>query len=245
MGAAHAWPAVNIYNNWAAKVFGRPVPAPNYWLHSSFAYDTTWGREHLNHIALLYMSFERGLLANEIHGKNVQGAIVEFGLYHGQMLGQLLEEAEKLQMSRAVYGFDSFEGLSEPSSTDDHAGWHKGQYAASLDEVAKFLKADERPHLTLVKGWVEDTLVRDPATAIKEIAYARIDVDIYPPTVDCLKFLSHRLADGAILAFDDWSFDPAKGETKAFYEWVPRVPHLKFEFLGSISCRFYMRVKHR
>jgi Macrocin-O-methyltransferase (TylF) len=245
MGAAYTWPAVNSYNNWTTDVFGKPIPAPNYWLHASFPYDSPWGREHLNHIAALYMGYERSLLATEVHAKNVPGAIVEFGLYHGQMLGQLLEEAEKLGMSREVFGFDSFEGLSEPSATDDHAGWHKGQYAASLEQVSTFLKAAERPHLTLVKGWVEDTLVRAPATSIKQIAYARVDVDIYPPTVDCLKFLSHRLADGAILAFDDWSFDPNKGETKAFCEWAPRVPHLKFEFLGSITCRFYMRVRHR
>ena len=35
------------------------------------------------------------------------------------MLGQLIEECERIGYDPDVFGFDSFEGLSEPSSTDD------------------------------------------------------------------------------------------------------------------------------
>jgi Macrocin-O-methyltransferase (TylF) len=245
MHAAHTWPHVRDYNTWIAGVFGHPQPAPTYFMHSSWSFDNKWGAEHLTHLGQLISKVERDLFTSEVHGKGVQGAIVEFGIFHGHMLGQLLDACDQLGDKRDVFGFDSFEGLSEPSQKDDYDSWKKGDYAAGFDEVAAFLKLASRPNLTLVKGWVEDTLIKSPATAIDKIAYARIDVDIYPPTVDCLNYLSHRLVDGAILVFDDWCFATEKGETKAFYEWVPSVPHLRFEFLGSCTSRFYMRVHKR
>jgi macrocin-O-methyltransferase TylF-like protien len=148
-------------------------------------------------------------------------------------------------MDRDFYGFDSFEGLSEPSAESDYAGWAKGQYAAGYGEVAANLRLKDRPRLKLVKGFFDKSLKEPEAQAVNEIAYARIDCDIYQPAVECLDFLAPRLSDGAILAFDDWVYDIQKGETKAFHDWVPCVPHLKFEFLGFASWRFYMRVRHR
>jgi hypothetical protein len=74
----------------------------------------------------------------------------------------------------------------------------------------------------------------------------RIDCDIYEPALQCLTYLGPRLSDGAILVFDDWPHQLGLGEQKAFQDWLPTVPHLKFEFLfyGTIG-HFYLRVRHR
>ena len=56
-------------------------------------------------------------------------------------------------------------------------------------------------------------------------------------------YLDGRLSDGAILVFDDWTFDPAKGEMQAFAEWVERAPPYRFEFLCFNSIgHLHMRV---
>jgi hypothetical protein len=75
------------------------------------------------------------------------------------------------------------------------------------------------------------------------IPYVRIDCDIYLPALDCLNYLGSRLADGAILVFDDWPRLRGYGEQRACEEWLPTVPHLEFEFLfyGAIG-HFYTRV---
>jgi hypothetical protein len=36
------------------------------------------------------------------------------------------------------------------------------------------------------------------------VSIAHIDCDLYSSALDCLNFLDGRLADGAILLFDDW-----------------------------------------
>ena len=55
------------------------------------------------------------------------------------------------------------------------------------------------------------------AARLKNVCFARIDCDIYEPALECLHYLTTRLSDGAILVFDDWSFNPEVGETRAFF----------------------------
>ena len=240
----HMWPHVRTYNNDIAAVLGKGCPSPIYFFHSSWAIGTSWGDIHANKLGDVFVPFEESLI-ELIEKEAVVGAIVEFGVYQGFMLNKLISKAESVGSKRNCFGFDSFEGLSEPSKENDYEGWQKGQYAAGYDLVAANLKLNQRPNLKLIKGWVEDTLKTPEALAINPIAYARIDVDIYDPTVDCLRFLSNRMADGSILAFDDWAYSSEKGESRAFFEWVPTVPHLKFEWLGQCSSRFYFRVRHK
>ena len=98
----------------------------------------------------------------------------------------------------------------------------------------------------MIKGFFAQSL-RDPeAQAVGHIAYARIDCDIYEPALDCLRYLAPRLADGAVLVFDDWPHRIDIGEGRAFAEWLPTVPHLRVEFLffGTYG-HFYLRVWHR
>jgi hypothetical protein len=90
-------------------------------------------------------------------------------------------------------------------------------------------------NVELVEGWYSKTLPT-MGDRIKEVAFARIDCDMYSSTVDVLNFLSGRLCDGAILYFDDWTHDASTGETKAFFEFAARETHrYKFERLLTVS----------
>lgn len=241
---AHLWPHVQQYNRDIAAILGQSCPSPTYPLHLSWGLGHPFG-DRFNEVLAKFIPFlEQNLLA-EVHANGVKGDIVEFGIYQGYTLQKLIEKAEELNMGRNIYGFDSFEGLSQPSKEHDYENWEKGQYAAGYEQVAAYLKLDQRPFLKLIKGWVNETLPSPAAQAVKQIAYARIDVDIYEPSKDCLDYLSTRLSDGAILVFDDWCYASNKGETKAFMDWAKSVPHLRFEWLGQCSWRFYLRVHHR
>jgi hypothetical protein len=238
------WPHVQAYNAAIASVLGHSCAAPTYFLHSSWSFDHPTGELHNQNLAEVFVAFELGLI-KQIGDSNVEGDIVEFGIYQGSMLGKLLNHAEAIGLQRQFYGFDSFEGLSEPSPENDYDSWKKGQYAAGYDLVARNLRLSERPHLKLIPGWVEESLKSPDAQAIASVAYARIDVDIYDPTVDCLNFLTGRLADRSVLVFDDWAYTAEKGESRAFFEWQSRTPQYRFEWLGQCSSRFYLRVHHR
>ena len=98
----------------------------------------------------------------------------------------------------------------------------------------------------LFPGFFADSLKREPATEVGPVAYARIDCDIYEATRDCLDYLGPRLSHGAVLVFDDWPHELEYGEARAFSEWLPTAPNLRFEFLffGTWG-HFYTRVWHR
>jgi tetratricopeptide (TPR) repeat protein len=233
------------YEDWFESVFKKRVPAPGVRLATSWTEDTSWGKRA--HSALVTVECEYvAELLKESHAKKIEGDIAEFGIFEGWWIGYLWEVTERLHSLRRIYGFDSFEGLSEPHPERDSSFWKKGQYACSLEQVSKNVQAENRPRIKLVKGFFEKSLRGADALLARKFAYARIDCDIYQPALQCLRYLATRLADGAILVFDDWPHVRGLGEQLAFEEWLPEVPHLEFEFLfyGSIG-HFYLRVHQR
>ncbi|SFW26843.1 Macrocin-O-methyltransferase (TylF) [Nitrosovibrio sp. Nv17] len=182
-------------------------------------------------------------LLDTLDKEEVQGAVVEFGVASGSWLADILDHMDRNNIYRETHGFDSFEGLPEPDRKNDGDGWEKGQYSYSLELVRETLRHSERKHLHLHKGWFSNSFRTPEARNIGNIAFAKVDCDLYAPAVECLDFITGRLSDGAILMFDDWPYVATLGETKAFMEWVPRVPQYRFEFIGFINWRIFFRVR--
>ncbi|WP_426010557.1 TylF/MycF/NovP-related O-methyltransferase [Caulobacter sp. DWR2-3-1b2] len=214
--------------------------APNTWPASSFPIGTMWGARINDAMCVVEREYAAALL-KQLHEEQVPGAVVEFGVFEGRWLEFLMNTMDGMGMARPVLGFDSFEGLPAPTEADEGMGWAEGEYNAPLTQVSQRLRLAERPHLKLIKGWFCDTIGL-PEAQVDQIAYARVDGDLYESAVDTLSYLSGKLVDGAILVFDDWTFNPEKGETKAFFEWAPTSGYT-FESLGFFSIgRLYMRV---
>ena len=243
--SARTWDSSVSYDDWCRAVFRQHVPVPGVRIAASWAEDSEWGLRAYNALALLECEYAAKLLA-QIRDEKIEGDIVEFGIYQGWWVNFLYKTTEELGLNRRIYGFDSFEGLSDPHPEHDQAFWKKGQYACSLEQVSKNVQAALRPRLKLVKGFFEKSLRSAEALVAEKFSYVRIDCDIYPPALDCLNYLGPRLADGAILVFDDWPHLRGYGEQRAFEEWLPTVPNLEFEFLfyGAIG-HFYTRVHHK
>jgi hypothetical protein len=237
--------AEHDYQNWTRSVFGADVPVPGVQLATSFPGSSSWGAKF--HVALLNVELEYvDFLLSELQRSQVEGALVEFGIFEGWWINHLFERSEAIRLYRKVIGFDSFKGLSTPHPEFDQAVWQEGQYSCSLATVSANVRARRRPRIQLIEGYFADSLPTAEAQAIDRVAYARIDCDIYEPALQCLNYLSHRLSHGAVLVFDDWPHETRTGEGRAFAEWHPTVPHLRFEFLffGTWG-HFYMRVWHR
>lgn len=233
------------YEDWFVAVFRQRVPAPGVRLATSWSEDSEWGKRA--HVALVQVECNYvQMLIGEIRDKRIPGDIVEFGIFEGWWIDYLWNVTENISLMRRVYGFDSFEGLSDPDPQHDLDYWKKGQYACSMEQVEKNVQAKTRPRIKLVKGFFEKSLHGPDALLAEQFSYVRIDCDIYQPALDCLRYLGPRLVDGAILIFDDWPHVRGFGEQKAFEEWLPEVPNLEFEFLfyGAIG-HFYLRVHHK
>jgi len=239
------WDPKLSYEEWCSSAFRGRVPVPGVRVATSWTEDSEWGHRAFDALLRVECQYVGKLLA-ELRDSGVEGDIAEFGIFRGWWLNFFYETSEELGWRRRIYGFDSFEGLSEPHPEHDQAFWKKGQYACSLEQVSRNVQAAARPRIKLVKGFFEKSLRGADALVAGKFAYVRIDCDIYLPALDCLRYLGPRLADGAILVFDDWPHLRGCGEQRAFEEWLPAVPNLEFEFLffGPIG-HFYLRVHYK
>ena len=230
------------YDELCKEAFGASARRNPGWFHFPFPFESAAGQELLK-VAWKYDILNwRGFLQN-IRDEKVPGALVEFGVFEGNALSKHIGFCDELGLSMNIHGFDSFDGLPEPSKFDLTRLWQAGKFKTNFDKVKTRVGVGKRKNVFLHRGWFCDTLA-DPKVqaAIPEVAFARIDCDLYDSTMDCLRFLEGRLAHGAYLHFDDWTHDETTGETKAFFEWLPGVEsRYRFEHITSIafgSCTF-------
>lgn len=155
------------------------------------------------------------------------GLLLEFGVYKGRSINYIAEQLKKKNDPRTIYGFDSFEGLSE-----DWGGtvFTKGTFNIS-GELPEVL-----PNVKLIKGLVDATLMpfldkidkKD-----KNMAYIHLDMDVYSPTKYVLSRITPHLKPGTIIDFDDLIGFPGwkEGEYKALKETLNgkcRYEHIAF-----------------
>jgi hypothetical protein len=150
------------------------------------------------------------------HG--IQGDFVECGVWRGgSMMAVALTLLDSGVTDRNLHLFDTFEGMSAPTSDDRNAWGESAEellaksekkansvwaYCA-LDEVRNNLESTGYPpdRMSFIKGKVEETL---PDHAPAQIALLRLDTDWYESTYHELVHLYRRLSPGGILIIDDY-----------------------------------------
>lgn len=152
-------------------------------------------------------------------------------------------------VSRDLYLFDTYEGMSEPTAQDvDYTGARADDVMrtdpgyrcanAPLDGVKEVMYGTGYPKekIHFVKGKVEDTV---PGSAPEAIALLRLDTDWYESTKHELVYLFPRLAKAGVIIIDDYGH--WKGSRQACDEYFleKRVPIL----LNRIDCTGRMAVK--
>jgi len=179
-------------------------------------------------------------VAELLRRNSVKGDLLEFGVFGGGSFSRLIEIFRPLGLISRYYGFDSFKGLPKADFQHDVPFfWHEGAFSnTSKEGVLKYLRqrlGDDLSDVELVEGWFSDTLPT-LQNAITQVAFVRVDCDLYNSTRDVFNFLPGRLADGAIIYFDDWTHEARTGEPKAFFEFAEREePRYEFERLLTVS----------
>lgn len=158
-----------------------------------------------------------------------EGDMIEFGVASAQTT----IEMAKYNPNRKLFAFDHFLGLEESTKPlPNHAGWHEGAFRVGDPDYPHipntiegvFKKLEPYPNVNL---FVEDVHeLKDPSEyGIGKIAAVNVDVDIYEPTVSCLKWLDKCEWDKLYIRFDDWhGHDPQfdHHERLAAKEWLER-----------------------
>lgn len=186
-------------------------------------------RQNLTRFIALYEIFKRVL--------EVKGSIVECGVNEGfgiMSWAKFSAILEPVNLTRRIYGFDTFEGFPSISDAD--------RSAASEHVKAGDLAADAHEELTGLAEIYDSTrfighvpkieLVRgDAVKTIPEfvdshphlvVSLLFLDFDLYEPTKVALEHFVPRMPKGAVIAFDELDNPLWPGETRAMLEFAER-----------------------
>jgi hypothetical protein len=181
----------------------------------------------------------------------VKGSIVECGVFRGfstMSWAKLSAILEPENLTRRVYGFDTFAGFPSVSHHDTNgvanviAG---GLEADSHDELQALIEEFDRDRFLghidkvhLIKGNLVETI---PAFLETHqhlvVSLLFLDVDLYEPTKAALEAFVPRIPRGGIIAFDELDNPMWPGETLAAMESIglPKLRLRRLEWDPYIS----------
>jgi predicted O-methyltransferase YrrM len=146
--------------------------------------------------------------------KNLPVSFVECGVAKGGCLALMSHIAGD---SNKIYGFDSFEGMSNITKEDlgnyNKSDIYKGfgkvgdNLSGGIQNVYKtfqLLNVDMKK-TTLIKGFFKDTLnISENIENIGDIGVLRLDGDWYDSTKVCLEKLYDKVVVGGVIIIDDY-----------------------------------------
>jgi len=152
-----------------------------------------------------------------VKNENIEGDFVECGIWKGGNIILFNKFNLLYDLKKKIYGFDTFEGMSEPNELDKHNNIAAKELAksygikkmsdwcyCSYDEVIKNISENTKiDNIFLIKGNVEQTLLEEKNLPEK-ISILRLDTDWYASTKIELEVLYNKLVKGGILIIDDY-----------------------------------------
>ena len=183
-------------------------------------------RQHLKRFLALYEIFKLVL--------PIKGSVIECGVFKGFGLmswAKLSAMLEPENLTRRIYGFDTFEGFPSVSDKDNNAIAQPktgALYASSYEELELLIQEYDRDRFLghidkvhLIKGDVTKTIpkfVSDHPHILISLLF--MDFDLYEPTKIALEYFLPRMPKGSVLAFDELDNPMWPGETLAMLETV-------------------------
>jgi O-methyltransferase len=186
--------------------------------------------------------------------KNIQGDFVECGVWRG---GNAMVAAELFKLygvSKKVWLFDTFKGMTEPTDADVEAGsdtsarqeferaqrdtHNKWCYASLADVRNNFLKKGlMSEHIVFVEGDVCQTL--DGARIPDKICVLRLDTDWYESTKKELEVLYPKLSLGGCFIIDDYGYwAGSKKATDEYFDMHGNRPFLQYtDVTGRVAVK--------
>ena len=175
--------------------------------------------------------------------RGIEGDFVECGVWRG---GNALAAAEIFKLYKSdkrVWLFDTFKGMTAPTSEDirasdgesaknqylaDQKETHNDWCYASIEDVRQnFANRGLTSNINFVEGDVCQTL--DAATLPNKICVLRLDTDWYESTKRELEVLYPKLSIGGCLIIDDYGYwSGSKKATDEYFEKNSNRPFLQY-----------------
>jgi len=183
-------------------------------------------RQHLKRFLALYEIFKLVM--------PVKGSVVECGVFKGfgvMTWAKLTAMLEPENLTRRIYGFDSFEGFPSVDEKDANPVAMPEQGALSTDSFSelkaliqeydrdRFLGHIDKVHL--IRGNATQTIPQFIAGhAHLVVSLLFLDFDLYEPTKAAIENFVPRMPKGAVIAFDELDNPMWPGEAQALLESI-------------------------
>ena len=187
--------------------------------------------------------------------EEIPGDFVECGVWRGGSVMAMLNELRNMEaMGRRVWLYDTFAGMTPPSSADVEAstGRHANELLsatpkdtgnnvwciADVQDVTRNVMTTGYPLdlITFVEGDVAETLYESTPDTI---ALLRLDTDWYESTRKSLEVLYPRLAVGGVCILDDYGH--WQGARKAVDEYFAALGHRPLMHPIDYSGRIFLK----
>jgi O-methyltransferase len=138
-------------------------------------------------------------IANEINNNRIGGAVAELGVYQGDFAKYINE----LFTDKKIYLFDTFDGFSyEDVLVDREHNYSTGMENWKNTSIDIVLSKMKYPHnVIFVKGYFPDTT---SGIENETFSFVSLDVDLYKPMAEGLKWFYDRLETGGYLMIHDY-----------------------------------------
>ena len=163
-----------------------------------------------------YFEKHKQLVEFAVGQASLPGLYLEFGVGRGKSIRWIGSKAD-----RTVYGFDSFQGISE---------FWNGNPIGSFAQK-KLPKVP--PNVKFQIGMFDDTVTDFLEANSEPVSFLHVDCDLYSSTVTIFDALGTRLQSGAIILFDEYYNFPRwqQHEHKAFQEFV-QTSGTRYEYIA-------------
>lgn len=181
--------------------------------------------------------------------RNIPGDIVECGVWRGgSMMAIALTLLARGDTSRSLYLYDTFEGMSSPTTRDKSLDGISAEQqlkeqplsaeiwcVAGMEDVQANVLSTGYPadKIHFVKGKVEDTI---PQIIPSHLSLLRLDTDWYESTKHELIHLYPRLDPYGILIIDDYGhWEGAKTAVDEYFQKLGRTIYLhRIDYTGRL-----------
>jgi len=182
-----------------------------------------------------------------INDENIEGDIVECGVYNGNTMAFIGEINDELNLNKKIWGYDTFNGFVENSFSNNDIDLKtkkkikndSSDIYYTLNEVKKNIKQNNKRNFDkyiFIEGDILETL-NDKDNYPNKISFLRLDTDIYKTTKKQLEILYEKLVKGGVLHIDDYGLCPGvKTAVDNFFSnkniWLHRV---------DMTCRYLIK----
>lgn len=156
--------------------------------------------------------------ASVIYSKNIFGCIAEAGVFQGEFAAVMNENFP----DRKLYLFDTFEGFDQRDVVIEEKHQYSDAKAGYLNITSEILVLNKMPHpenCIIKKGYFPKTT----CGIDEKFCYVNLDMDLYKPTLEGLRFFYPLMVEGGIITIHDYFSQGYEGVNAALEEFMNEV----------------------